>query len=145
MEVINMDKKGGLTRKEQIEHDKKEIERLQNRIKQNEAKEKEKERKERTKRLVELGAIVEKRLSEKAIDVLKSMTTTRLSEIDKWLVNQYNNINQFRKELNEEINKKKQEKNDNKNIDKEPLKEQPTKQENPQPQQQTTTTVKVGV
>ena len=30
-----MDKKGGLTRKEQIEHDKKEIERLQNRIKQN--------------------------------------------------------------------------------------------------------------
>ena len=56
-----MEKKGGLTRKEQIERDKQEIERLQNRIKENEAKEKEKEkeRKERTKRLIEIGAVVE--------------------------------------------------------------------------------------
>lgn len=54
-----MEKKGGLTRREQIERDKAEIERLQNRVKENEAKEREKERKARTKRLIEIGAVVE--------------------------------------------------------------------------------------
>ena len=55
-----MEKNGGLSRKEQIERDLQTIARLQNRVKQNRAKEKERERKERTKRLIELGALVEK-------------------------------------------------------------------------------------
>ena len=55
-----MEKNGGLSRKEQIERDLQTIARLQNRVKQNRAKEKERERKERTKRLIELGAMVEK-------------------------------------------------------------------------------------
>lgn len=81
-----MEKKGGLTRKEQIERDKQEIERLQNRIKQNEAKEKEKERKERTKRLIELGAIVESRFSADAIFVLRNIAKDGLAPVEKWLV-----------------------------------------------------------
>ena len=55
-----MEKNGGLSRKEQIERDLQTIARLQNRVKQNRAKEKERERKERTKRLIEIGALVEK-------------------------------------------------------------------------------------
>lgn len=81
-----MKKKGSLTRTEQIKRDKDEIERLKNRIKQNEAKEKEKERKERTKRLIELGAVIESKLSVKAIFALKEITKEGLKPIDDWLV-----------------------------------------------------------
>lgn len=97
-----MEKKGGLTRREQIERDKAEIERLQNRVKQNEAKEREKERKERTKRLIELGAIVESRFSENAVSVLRVMPKSRLAKIDEWLAAHVDRVEHLAKELEAE-------------------------------------------
>ena len=79
-----MDKNGGLSRKEQIERDLQTIARLQNRVKQNRAKEKERERKARTKRLIELGAIVESRLSEHA--VFRVMPKQRLKRFEEYLL-----------------------------------------------------------
>lgn len=112
-----MEKKGGLTRKEQIERDKQEIERLQNRIKQNESKEKEKARKARTKRLIELGAIVESRLSENAVAVLRVMPRHKLKAINDWLAKQYFQIDTLKKELAAEEEAEKQKKKKPSNND----------------------------
>ena len=60
-----------LNRKQQIDRDKQEIERLKKRLQINQAKQREIERKARTKRLIELGAIIESKLSDEAISVLK--------------------------------------------------------------------------
>ena len=81
-----MDKNGGLSRKEQIERDLQTIARLQNRVKQNRAKEKERERKARTKRLIELGAIVESRLSEQAVAVFRVMPKQRIKRFEEYLL-----------------------------------------------------------
>lgn len=87
-----MDKNGGLSRKEQIERDLQTIARLQNRVKQNRAKEKERERKARTKRLIELGAIVESRLSEQAVAVFRVMPKHRLKRFEEYLIENGNTI-----------------------------------------------------
>ena len=87
-----MEKNGGLSRKEQIERDLQTIARLQNRVKQNRAKEKEKERKERTKRLIELGAIVESRLSAQAVSVLRVMPKHRLKRFEDYLIENLNTL-----------------------------------------------------
>ena len=87
-----MEKNGGLSRKEQIERDLQTIARLQNRVKQNRAKEKERERKERTKRLIELGAIVESSLSAQAVSVLRVMPKHRLKRFEDYLIENLNTL-----------------------------------------------------
>lgn len=71
--------------KEQRTKLKEKIAALQAREKTLAAKEKEKERKARTKRLIELGAIVESKLSTEAIEGLKAMTKEQLEKMDSQL------------------------------------------------------------
>ena len=61
------------------------IAKLQAREKKLAADEKEKERKARTKRLIELGAIIESKLSDDAITGLRSMTKEQLEKLNGWL------------------------------------------------------------
>ena len=109
-----MEKNGGVSRKEQIERDLQAIARLQNRVKQNRAKEREKERKERTKRLIELGAIVESRLSAQAVSVLRVMSKHRLKRFEDYLIENLNTIGleRLERELLEESAQAKPEKGD---------------------------------
>lgn len=61
---------------------------LQAREKALAAKDKEQERKARTKRLIELGAIVESKLTPEAIEALKIMKPEGFAKMSEWLTQQ---------------------------------------------------------
>lgn len=62
------------------------IAKLQARYKSLEKKDRVQERKARTKRLIELGAVIESKFSADAISVLKDMPKERLLNVEKWLL-----------------------------------------------------------
>lgn len=70
--------------KEQREKLAKKIATLQAREKDLASKEAEQERKARTRRLIELGAIIESKLSDDAIFVLRHIDRSKCAEIDEW-------------------------------------------------------------
>lgn len=74
------------TIKEKREKLQERIAKLQAREKALAQKDKVKERKERTKRLIELGAIVESKFSEDAVFVLRYLQKEKLANVEKWLL-----------------------------------------------------------
>ena len=74
------------TLKEKREKLQERIAKLQAREKALAQKDKVKERKERTKRLIELGAIVESKFSDDAVFVLKYLSAEKLANVEKWLL-----------------------------------------------------------
>lgn len=85
------------TIKEQKEKLTEQISKLQARYKQLDQKDKIQERKARTKRLIERGAMLESKLSERAILVMSKMPKEKMYNVDKWLIDHetvdYNNEN----------------------------------------------------
>lgn len=72
---------------EKIKAKEKEVSQLQAILTNLENKQKIQERKARTKRLIELGAIIESKFSDDALLVLKEFPKERLANVEKWLVN----------------------------------------------------------
>lgn len=78
------------TIKEQKEKLAEQISKLQARYKQLDQKDKIQERKARTKRLIERGAMLESKLSERAILVMSKMPKEKMYNVDKWLIDHEN-------------------------------------------------------
>jgi len=78
------------------------IAKLQARYKQLDQKDKVQERKARTKRLIEVGAVIESKFSADAISVLKDMPKERLVNVEKWLL-EHKNMQHFENNMEKSV------------------------------------------
>ena len=104
------------------------IAKLQAREKALAQKDKVKERKERTKRLVELGAIIESKFSKDAVFVLRNLPKDNLAKVEEWLMKHKQNADEAYAEAQRKKAEAKPQKEEKPKQEQEPKQEPPKEQ-----------------